>query len=174
MFYSCCIVYCLQSEENRTPFERQPRQPIMEVWSFCAAVCWRVSLLWLCLSKKQGALISHSSCRRGGSVIVSPNWLTLSLHERWGVLGKRRRRRIRKKRKGPKVYREVVKTVCKVLFTEALWSQVTLSLTVLTGKRRHTASMHIYALRSVLQCINSRLTSSKLSSNKMELRIGPT
>lgn len=24
------------------------------------------------------------------------------------------------KRKGPKVYREVVKTVCKVLFTEAL------------------------------------------------------
>lgn len=54
----------------------------------------------------------HFFCLRGGSVIVSPNWLTLSLHERWGVL--RRRRWRMRKRKGPKVYREVVKAVCKV------------------------------------------------------------
>lgn len=43
-----------------------------------------------CLSEKRGG---------GGDVTVSPNWLTLSLDDRCGVLRKRRRRR-RKGRDG--------------------------------------------------------------------------
>lgn len=42
-------------------------------------------------------------CRpRGGSVIVSPNWLTLSLGERWGVPGKEQEENRMRIKEGPK------------------------------------------------------------------------
>lgn len=98
MFYSCCIVYCLQSEENRTPFERQPWQPIMEVWSYGAAVCLREKP-FVALSFKE-MRSPRFSCLRGDSVVVSPNWLRLSLHERWRAAEEEEVEKT--KRKGPK------------------------------------------------------------------------
>ena len=119
MFYSCCIVYCLQSEEKRLPFEHQLRQPIMEVCSICVAVCLRVNLLWLVFQRNKELSFPQQELGRleagGGSVTISPNWLTLSLHERWRWLSTGRRRRAGKERDegGVKVDGEVVKKLFK-------------------------------------------------------------
>lgn len=135
MFYSWCIVYCFQTEKNMMPFEHLPRQPIMEVWSFCAAVCLRVSLLWLVFQRKQGTLISSAE---GGTVslfvVIGWHWAFMIGRECCGRGGRERKERHQGRGESPKGTQSGGKNRVQSMCTKACWSHVTFNLSAFTGR----------------------------------------
>lgn len=139
--YSCSIVYCFQSEEKRTPFEHQPRHPIMEAWFFLRYSRFESEPFVARLSKKQEALVSSAW---GGEVspclLIGWHWAFMIGWERCGRGG---RDKTKVKEKGPKVCRRSAETV------SIAWHQhasVNMIYTVSLGSQSkwYTENVHVY------------------------------